>query len=65
MAKVKSHRSPKPRYNTKLTEQKVRTIRRRYANGVATETELADHYDVSQACISKILNRITWKSVEV
>lgn len=43
-----------------LTEADVATIRRRYSDGAATQTTLADQFGVSQAEISKIVNGKAW-----
>jgi len=45
-----------------LTDQSVRDIRRRAAAG-ETQQKLADEYNVTQAHISKIVRRVTWKHI--
>jgi hypothetical protein len=47
----------------KLTEDEVRAIRQRYAQGGVTQPELAAEYGLAQATIWAILNRKTWKHV--
>jgi len=44
----------------KLTESEVLEIRRLYASGDYLQRELADRYGVTQAYISKIVNRKNW-----
>lgn len=46
-----------------LTEQDVRSIRDVYASGAAFQRELAATYGVSQATISSIIRRETWRTV--
>ncbi len=46
----------------KLTEDIVRIIRRAYKTG-ATQTELAAIYNVTQANVSEVVNRRTWRHV--
>ncbi len=49
--------------SAKLTEQGVVDIRRRYAAGGVSQQFLADEYGVSQAVISHVVLRRTWKTV--
>lgn len=51
-----------PVYHTKLTETDVRQIRRRRTAG-ETQQALATAFNVSQVCILKIVNRMTWKHI--
>jgi transcriptional regulator len=44
----------------KLTEAKIKEIRRRYANREANQNELAAEYNTSQANISLIVLRKHW-----
>lgn len=48
--------------NAKLTEDKVRAIRRRYTAGEAKAT-LAHYYDISQIHVSRIVLYQSWKHV--
>lgn len=48
--------------SARLTEVKVKEIRRAYAAG-ATQTILARDYDTPQANISKIVRRHIWKCI--
>jgi hypothetical protein len=48
----------------KLTEEIVREIRRRYAEGGITQDQLAAEYGVGQPRISALLLRKTWAHVE-
>ena len=50
--------------NAKLTEDVVREIRRRYAQGGVSQQALADEYGVSQSKISDAIHRKTWAHVE-
>lgn len=47
----------------KLTNEKVREIRRRYRPRVVTQAALAAEYGVNQTKISAIVNRKTWKHI--
>jgi hypothetical protein len=47
----------------KLTEEKVEEIRRRYAEGGISQTQLAKEYGVAQGVVSAIILRKTWKHV--
>jgi hypothetical protein len=47
----------------KLAEDSVRAIRDAYAHG-ATQTRLAQAYDVTPALIGYIVRRVIWKHVE-
>ncbi len=48
-------------YAAKLTDDSVRQIRA--LHGVSTQAELSEMFGVSQASISQVLNRRTWKHV--
>lgn len=50
--------------NAKLTDDAVREIRRRYAEGGISQQKLADEYGVNQSKISDVVNRRTWRHVE-
>lgn len=45
----------------KLTWQKVREIRRRYALGSTTQRQLAEEYSVSKGCIENVVMGINWR----
>lgn len=47
----------------KLTEEKVREIRRRYAAGGVSYLDLANEYDLSNGTISAVISRRTWRHV--
>ena len=47
----------------KLTEDKVRDIRERYAAGTETYNSLAEEYGVTCRCIATVIKRITWRKV--
>lgn len=47
----------------KLTDDAVRSIRRRYAGGGISQQELADEFGVDQTKISDVIRRKTWKHV--
>jgi hypothetical protein len=47
----------------KLTEAKVREIRRRYAAGGVTQAALAAEYGVGYGGIQGVISRKTWKHV--
>jgi hypothetical protein len=49
--------------HAKLSEEDVRSIRRRYATGEAKQQELADEYKVGQGIISQIIHRKLWSHV--
>lgn len=49
--------------NRKLTEDLVRDIRHRYANG-ETQVNLAESFGVGQSVISSIVRRETWRHVK-
>ena len=51
-----------PVYHTKLIERDIRYIRARYAAG-ETQQALAAAFNVSQGCILKVVNRLTWRHV--
>jgi len=47
----------------KLDDDRVRTIRAEYARGGFTQTQIARRHGVSQAFVSNILRRRTWRHV--
>lgn len=49
--------------HSKLTEDQVREIRRRYAAGGVTQQALADEFGVSNPTCNLIIRRIKWKHV--
>lgn len=49
--------------HAKLTDEKVREIRRRYATGDETFLSLANDYDVSNGTICAVIHRRTWRHV--
>lgn len=49
----------------KLTDNNVREVRQRYANGWTTQTALADEFGVGQTTISRIVRHKQWKHVHV
>ncbi len=49
---------------SKLTEDDVREIRRRYAKGRETFAALATAFSVSETCIGLVLHRRTWTHVD-
>lgn len=59
---------PRPRGEghglAKLTEETVREIRRRYAEGGVSQQRLADECGVNQTKISDVILRKTWRHVE-
>jgi predicted transcriptional regulator len=48
----------------KLTDDAVREIRRRYAEGGISQQQLANEYSVHQTKISAVVTRKTWRHVE-
>lgn len=50
--------------SAKLTEDVVREIRERYANGGITQTALGAEYGVVQTIISAIIKRTSWRHVQ-
>jgi hypothetical protein len=48
---------------SKLTEARVRLIRRLYAERKATQTELAARFGVSTRVVSAAIRRVSWKHV--
>lgn len=54
----------KPTRRDKLTEDKVRTIRKMYMERTAKQYELAQRYKVNVKTICRIVNRKTWKDVK-
>lgn len=51
-------------HSAKLTDALVREIRARYAAGGVSTFSLAPEYGVTQACISAVVRRATWKHIE-
>ncbi|QDF18885.1 HNH endonuclease [Gordonia phage SCentae] len=49
---------------SKLTEDAVREIRRRYTAGGVSQQSLADEFGVNQTKISDVVRRRTWRHVE-
>lgn len=49
---------------SKLTEEKVKEIRRLYKTGKYTRKNLASMFNVSTMPIHQIINRLTWKHVD-
>lgn len=50
--------------NAKLTDDNIREIRRRYAAGGVSQSELGREFGVEQPHISLIVNRKIWKHVD-
>ena len=48
---------------SKLTDDDVREIRTRYANGGLSQEKLAEEYGVSQVAIGLIIRRLNWKHI--
>ena len=48
----------------KLTDEQVRTMREDYSSNNATQTELADHYDISSTRVHQIVTWKAWKHVQ-
>jgi hypothetical protein len=48
---------------SKFKEEDILRIRAKYANGDATQVELAAEYHCKQPIISAIVNRKTWKHI--
>lgn len=57
-------RSGENNNSSKLTEDKVREIRKKYKPRIYTARMLAEEYNVSIPLIEKILSRKLWKEVE-
>jgi hypothetical protein len=51
------------RKDAKLTGVQVREIRNRYATSCISQRELALEYDITQAVISRVIHRKTWKHI--
>jgi hypothetical protein len=51
-------------HGAKLTEEQVREIRRRYAEGGILQQALADEYGVGMYSISRIIRRQTWAHLD-
>lgn len=49
--------------NSKLTEEKVKTLRNAYATGIYTQMELAKKFKVSRVLVSDITRRKTWNHI--
>lgn len=49
---------------SKLTDDQVREIRRRYASGGYRQRDLAAIYGVTQPAISAVVNRIRWAHID-
>lgn len=49
--------------NKKLTEGDVADIRKLWAECGWTQQEIADHFEICQPQVSKIVNRKQWKEV--
>ncbi len=50
--------------NAKLTASEVRRIRKRYADGKATQRELADEHGLAYEYVSRLIRRKYWKHVD-
>lgn len=50
-------------WNSKLTEKDVKEIRRLYASGNYSQTELAKTFKCVHGTVSSIINRKTWKHI--
>lgn len=50
--------------NNKLTDAAVGEIRRAYALGRVTQTQLAEKYGVSQKLVSDVVRREIWQHVQ-
>lgn len=62
--KAPNYPSPGERNGSaKLTEDKVREIRRLYAANAGDQYQLAEQFGVSQAAIGFIVRKKTWKHV--
>lgn len=48
---------------SKLTDESIEEIRRRYANNEATQAELATEFGVSRSCISFVVTRRAWRHI--
>jgi hypothetical protein len=48
----------------KLTEDKVRAIRARYASGGVTHRELAEDFAIGCSHMSNVINRKAWRHVK-
>lgn len=51
-------------WNSKLTEDDIREIRRLIKTDVWNARKLAIHYGITESCMSNILHRKTWKHVD-
>lgn len=65
-----THRSPElirkgeALTHSKLTEERVREIRRRYAAGGVTQYQLADEYGIAVASVNRVVRRVSWRHVD-
>ena len=50
--------------HAKLTEADIREIREDYASGKVSQSKLAEEYEVTQATISSIVLRKSWRHVD-
>lgn len=50
--------------NSKVTEEVVRDIRRRYRAGNVLQRELAEEYGIHQVTVGNIVRRVTWRHIE-
>jgi len=50
-------------WNSKLTEQQVREIRKKYIPREYTQKKLAEEYEISRSVIYRIINYKNWKHV--
>ena len=57
------HRSRNSKYMTKLSEEDVLEIRRRYREKELSQTGLAKEYGVTQMAIWEIVNKKTWAHI--
>ena len=48
---------------SKLTESAVKSIRQMYAAGLADQRDLARKFNISQASVWAVVNKITWKHI--
>lgn len=58
-----THRHGEDHANAKLTENKVREIREKYAAGGVSYTALAHEYGLCVATVSQVCRRVTWRHV--
>lgn len=60
-SKYPVHRGEKHPFH-KLSIAKVSEIRKRYASGEITQSELGEEYGVDNSCVSRIVRNLAWKS---